>query len=245
MIAYGIVAGLAFFNCYWGGSYFVQWLPMVWLLVWLFFNCYWGGSYFVQWLPMVWLLVWLFSIVIEVVHILYNDCLWYSCWFGFFQLLLRWFIFCTMIAYGMTAGLAFFQLLLRWFIFCTMIAYGMTAGLAFFQLLLRWFIFCTMIAYGMIAGLAFFNCYWGGSYFVQWLPMVWLLVWLFSIVIEVVYILYNDCPWCVDDIKSFGLSMWSSRKRPMTYVYKIRPHGMLCRFLLKYLRLCMPEVCRW
>ena len=167
-----MIAGLAFFNFYWGGSCFVQWLPMVckWLLIWrfqfllrwfifctmisygvwmiaglAFFNFYWGGSYFVQWLPMVcgWLLVWLFSIFIEVVHILYNDCLWYDCWFGFFQFLLRWFIFCT------------------------------------------------MIAYGMIAGLAFFNFYWGGSYFVQWLPMVWLLVWLFSIFIEVVHILYN------------------------------------------------------
>ena len=78
-----------------------------------------------------------------VVYIMYNDCLWYDCWYGFFQFLLRWFIFCT------------------------------------------------MIAYDMIAGMAFFNFYWGGLYFVQWLPMVWLLVWLFSIVIEVVHILYN------------------------------------------------------
>ena len=324
MIAHGVwmIADMAFSIFYWGGSYFVQWLPMVcgWLLVWRFqfllrwfifctimpmiaglalINFYWGGSYFVQRLPLVcgWLLVWLFSIFIEVVHILYNDCLWCvdDCWFGFFQFLLRWFIFCTMIAYGMIAGMAFsifievvhilynyaygmiaglafinfhwggsyfvqwlpmvckwllmwrFQFLLRWFIFCTMIAYGVIAGLAFFNFLLRWFIFCTMIAYGMIAGLAFsifievvhilyndclwydcwygvFNFYWGGSYFVQlclwydcWFGFFqFLLRWFmfrtmiaygvlmiadmaFSIFIEVVHILYNDCPWCVDD----------------------------------------------
>ena len=262
MIAYGMIAGMAVFNFYWGGSYFVQWLPMVWLLVWLFsifievvhilyndclwcvidcwygvFNLYWGGLYFVQWLPMVWLLVWLFSIFIEVVyilyndwlvcffsffiegvHILYNDCLWYDCWFGFFQLLLRGFIFRTMIAYSMIAGLAFFNCywggsyfvqwlpmvwLLVWLFSIVIevvhILYNdclwYSCWFGFFQLFLRWFIFCTMIAYGMIAGYAFFNCYWGGSYFVQWLPMVWLLVWLFSIVIEVVHILYNDCLW--------------------------------------------------
>ena len=191
--AYGMIAGLAFFNFYWGGLYFVQLLPMVWLLVWRF-------QFLLRWFIFCTMIAYgmiagmAFSIFIEVVHILYNY------------------------AYGMIAGLAFFnfywgglyfvqllpmvwllvwrfQFLLRWFIFCTMIAYGMIAGMALsifiesglyfvqwlpmvwflvwrFQFLLRWFIFCTMIAYGMIAGLAFFNFYWGGSYFVQWLPMV-------------------------------------------------------------------------
>ena len=130
-----------------------------------------------------------------MVHILNNDCLWCvdNCWFGFFQFLLRWFIFCTMIAYGMIAGLAFSIFIevvhilyndCLWYdcwhgvfnfywggSYFVQLCLWYDCWFGFYQFLLRWFIFCTIM------------------------PMVWLLVWLLSIFIEVVHILYNDCLW--------------------------------------------------